>query len=76
MENRYFILPFPNVNSAIWDIVVQSPSTLRTNNIGNKCVVKLHLGDMTNHQILNGFKEYTHSEILTELSKAEWNTEL
>jgi hypothetical protein len=75
MTNRYFILPFPNVNSAIWDIIVELPETLRTNNIGNKCIVKLHSGDTSRHQMLNGFKEYSHSEILVEILKPEWNTQ-
>lgn len=76
MNNRYYILPYPNVNSAIWDIVVQTPETLRTNLQGNKCVVKLYVGDEQQHQMLNGFTEYTHSEILAEMAKPEWTEEL
>lgn len=76
MNNRYYILPYPNVNSAIWDIVVESPATLRTNLQGNKCVVKLFMGDDRQHQMLNGFTEYTHSEILVEMAKPEWAEEL
>lgn len=76
MNNRYYILPYPNVNSAIWDIVVESPATLRTNLQGNKCVVKLFMGDDRQHQMLNGFTEYTRSEILVEMAKPEWTEEL
>jgi hypothetical protein len=71
MNNRYFILPYPNVQSAVWDIVVEEPATLRTNNIGNFCVVK-YSGDETEHPILNGFTEYTRAEILVEMAKPEW----
>lgn len=78
MNNRYYILPFPNVNSKIWDIVVQKPETLRTNIQGNKCVVKLYKGDETQHQALNGFTEYDHAGILNylEVNKAEWTEEI
>ena len=76
MNNRYFILPYPNVQSAVWDIVVESPATLRTNLIGNFCVVKLYMGDETDHPILNGFTEYTHAEIRVEMAKPEWSEEI
>ena len=72
--NRYFILPYPNVNSGIWDIVVQSPDSLRTNNIGNQCIVKLYVGDTDDHQLLNGFTEYDHAGILQYLddNSSDW----
>ena len=76
MNNRYYILPYPNVNSGIWDIVVESPATLRTNNVGNFCVVKLYSGDEQQHQLLNGFTEYTHEEILVEMATPEWQEEI
>lgn len=78
MNNRYYILPYPNVNSAIWDIVVESPATLRTNLQGNKCIVKLHSGDDRQHNILNGFTEYTREGILTYLAEnsAQWNEDI
>lgn len=75
MNNRYFILPYPNIQSEIWDIVVESPATLRTNVQGNFCVVKLYSGDETDHPILNGFTEYTHAEILVEMAKPSWTPE-
>ena len=76
MNNRYYILPYPNVNSAIWDIIVETPETLRTNLQGNFCVVKLYIGDETQHPILNGFTEYTHEEILVEMTTPEWQEEI
>ena len=76
MNNRYYILPYPNVQSAIWDIIVEDPATLRTNLLGNFCVVKLYMGDETDHPILNGFTEYTHTEILVEMAKPEWTEEI
>lgn len=78
MNNRYFTLPYPNINSAIWDLIVESPETLRTNLQGNKCIIKLYAGDEQDHQLLNGFTEYTHTEILQYLvdNTEDWNTEL
>lgn len=78
MNRRYFILPYPNVNSAIWDIVVQKPETLRSNLIGNKCIVKLFTGDDKQHQILKGFTEYNHEGIINylEVNKSEWTEEI
>lgn len=76
MNRRYFILPYPNVNSAIWDIVLESPDTLRTNIQGNFCVVKLFEGDNQQHQVLNGFTEYNHEGILSEMAKPEWTEEI
>ena len=76
ITNRYYILPYPNVQSAIWDIVVEDPATLRTNVQGNFCVVKLYSGDETNHPLLNGFTEYTHEEILVEMATPEWTEEI
>lgn len=72
ITNRYFILPYPNINSSIWNLIVEDPATLRTNLIGNFCVVKLYEGDEQDHPLLNGFTEYTHSEILAEMAKPEW----
>jgi len=76
MNNRYYILPYPNINSKIWDIIVESPETLRTNLQGNFCVVKLYIGDERQHGILNGFTEYTHTEILAEMATPEWQQEI
>lgn len=76
MNNRYYILPYPNVQSAIWDIIVEEPATLRTNLQGNFCVVKLYSGDEQQHQLLNGFTEYNHTEILALMASPEWNEEI
>ena len=75
MRNRYFILPFPNVNSAIWDIVVESPDTIRKNLQGNKCIVKLYLGDERQHSILAGAQELTHQEAYELVRTADWLNE-
>jgi hypothetical protein len=72
IDNRYFILPYPNLNSGIWDLIVEEPTTLTTNLQGNFCVVKLYKGDEADHALLNGFTEYTHEEILVEMAKPEW----
>jgi len=73
--NRYYILPNPSTDSAIWDIVVEAEATVRTNLQGNKMIVKLYKGDVENHPMLNGFQERTHAEILQYLidNDAEWN---
>lgn len=71
-DNRYFILPHPNQNSDLWDIIIGDKDSQRTNNLGNKIVVKLPVGDNTDHPILNGIKEYTHDEILIEMNKSTW----
>jgi hypothetical protein len=72
--NRYFIGVLPNNNMAqIYNIIVGTPETQRSNNINNKVVVKLPLGDNTNHAVLNSFQEYTHEQVLVELLKLEWN---
>lgn len=76
ITNRYYILPYPNVNSGIWDIVVESPATLRTNLAGTFCVVKLYSGDEQQHPLLNGFTEYNHTEILVEMATPEWTEEI
>jgi hypothetical protein len=75
ITNRYFILPYPNVNSGLWDIIVQTPTSLRTNLIGSKCIVKLPVGDTQDHPLLNGFTEYDHAGILQYLidNEEDWN---
>lgn len=74
MNNRYFIGIFPhNQMAAIYDIIVGEPETQRKNNLNNKVVVKLLLGDTQTHAALNSFQEYTHAQVLVELQKPEWN---
>lgn len=72
MTNRYYILPYPNLNSSVWNIIVGTTETQRLNVQGNKVVVKLPLGDIKQHAILNGIQEYTHVEILVEMAKSTW----
>lgn len=71
--NRYFIiiLPFDKM-SEIYDIIVETPETLRNNDTNSKVVVKLPKGDTTKYAVLNSFKEYTHEQILIELQNPEW----
>ena len=76
IDNFYYILPYPNINSSIWDLIVETPSELRTNNNGNKCIVKLYSGDTTNHSIFNGITKYTHEEIKDILKAPEWVKDL
>lgn len=72
--NKYFILPNPNGNSAIWDIVLQTPESVRTNVQGNKMVVKLPVG-IDSHPLLNAYPSYTHEEIRIEMAKTEWTNQ-
>ena len=74
--NRYFILPLPNVHSSLWGIVVEDENNVCKNLLGTKMVVKLPLGDEASHPILNGKQEYTHAEIIVELSKPEWQSDV
>lgn len=75
-NKRYFILPYPNIHSSIWDVIVETPETLRTNLQGNFCIIKLYVGDNADHPILNGFPEYTHEEILAEINgNPEWEND-
>lgn len=76
MINRYYILPLPNNHSSLWDIVVEDETTVRKNNLQTKMVVKLPIGDNEQHPILNGIKEYTHEDILVEMAKAEWTSNI
>ena len=75
MKNRYYILPLPNDHSQLWSLVVEDESTVRKNLAKNKMIVKLYKGDEDSHPMLNGFTEYSHTEILQYLidNDAEWN---
>lgn len=66
------ILPLPNANAAVWDIVVQNSRTV-TNKLNTKMLVKLPEGDDgSSHDIFNGVPKYTYSQITAELKKSEW----
>lgn len=75
--NRYFIGTLPyNDMAEIYDIIVGTLETQRKNNTNNKIVIKLPVGDINNHAVLNSFTEYTHEQILVELQKPEWSNPL
>ena len=75
--NRYFIANIPNPNmSQIYDLVVGEESTQRFSLDGTKVVVKLPVGDDSNHGVLQNATEYTHAEILVEMQKPEWQDEI
>ena len=71
MNNRkYTIITKEEVSSVDFSQVLEtSANTLRYNNDGTKTFVKFE-GDTPS--FLNGKTQYTHSEILAELSKSEW----
>jgi len=71
MNNRkYIIITNAEVASVDFSQVLEtSANTLRYNNAGTKTFVKF---DGNIPSFLNGKTQYTHDEILTELSKSEW----
>lgn len=72
MLNRYFIVDIPNVNfENVFNIVVQSPDSVRRSVDGTKAIVKLPVGNKSNYGFLG--QEYTHEQILIETNKPEWN---
>ena len=74
MTNRYFIIDYPVTDLSIWQIVVQDADTVRKNNSGNLCIVKLYQGDTSDHAQLQNYTEYTHEQMLTFLNgNIEWN---
>jgi len=73
-ENRkYVIITASEVSSVDFSQILEtSASTLRYNNAGTKTFVKFE-GDTPS--FLSGKTQYTHSEMLAELNKAEWVSE-
>ena len=71
MSNKlYIIITKAEVASVDFSQVDEtSANTLRYNNDGTKTFVKF---EGATPSFLNGKTQYTHSEILTELSKSEW----
>ena len=71
MNNRkYIIITNAEVASVDFSQVLEtSANTLRYNNAGTKTFVKF---DGNTPSFLNGKTQYTHDEILTELSKSQW----
>lgn len=71
ITNKYLIVDYP-VNPDFISLVIQKGDTVRTNDVNNKCIVKLPIGDNNNYQQLKDIKKYSHDEILNELKKPEW----
>ena len=71
MNNRkYTIITKEEVASVDFSQVLEtSANTLRYNNAGTKTFVKF---DGNTPSFLNGKTQYTHDEILIELSKSDW----
>ena len=71
MNNRkYIIITNAEVASVDFSQVLEpSANTLRYNNAGTKTFVKF---DGNTPSFLNGKTQYTHDEILIELSKSDW----
>ena len=74
MENIYFIIEkksllIPEVLSVC---IEDSIENMRKSNNGEKLAFKLPSGN-TIPVFLQSIKSFTHSQILLELSKAEWN---
>ena len=69
-NKKYIIITNAEVASVDFSQVLEtSANTLRYNNAGTKTFVKF---DGNTPSFLNGKTQYTHSEILAELSKSEW----
>lgn len=70
MDRKYVILQSSEVPSVDFSKVLEdSSNTLRYNNNNTKTFVK-YTGDQPD--FLNGKTELTHTEIITELAKSEW----
>lgn len=75
--NRYFIINSNDVNiDAIMLLVIGEFIHQRFNKEHTKLVVKLPIEDKNNYEILVGYTEYTHKQILEELQNPEWSTPL
>tara|TARA_R100000988_G_scaffold71495_1_gene36943 strand:- start:17 stop:244 length:228 start_codon:yes stop_codon:yes gene_type:complete len=69
-NKKYIIITKDEVANVDFSQVDEtSVNTLRYNNDGTKTFVKF---EGTTPSFLNGKTQYTHSEILAELSKSEW----
>ena len=70
MDRKYVILESSEISSVDFSKVLEdSSNTLRYNNNNTKTFVK-YIGDQPD--FLNGKKELTYTEIITELAKSEW----
>ena len=75
-ENRNWVIVTladhdePTLALMVENAIESSLDTLRKTNDGKKALMKF---DGPGNILFNGMKKYNHSEILTELAKAEWN---
>lgn len=79
IENRYFVVNVPNPNmTQVYEIIVGEAETQRTSLDGTKMIVKLPLGDDSNHAVLNAATEYDHAGILQYIKDnlSEWQEEI
>lgn len=72
-NNRYYIINAddPNLNTII-GYCVGYLYTQRYNLAQTQLVIKLHDGDTSEHEELNGYTEYDHEGILEALNNDEW----
>lgn len=76
INNQYFIASLPDpALKAILKQCVENINTVRKSLDGTKAVFKLPLG-ATKPASFNAFTEYTHSEVLIELAKPEWTSNI
>ena len=69
-DKKYVIITKEEVANIDFSQVIEtSVNTLRYNNDGTKTFVKF---EGATPSFLNGKTQYTHDEILAELSKSEW----
>ena len=69
-NKKYIIITKDEVASVDFSQVLEtSANTLRYHNAGTKTFVKF---EGNTPSFLNGKTQYTHTEMLTELSKSDW----
>ena len=73
--NDYYILSSGQINLLEHNEVVEGALTVRWNNNQTKFVCKTKIG-IVDAPFMIPQKKFTHSEILIELKKAEWQNEL
>lgn len=75
IKNRYYIVKVndKNVKDILDCCVENSIEELKDSGMG---IVKLYLGDKKDHECLKDYTEFNHSEILVELQKEIYKTEI
>jgi len=73
--NDYYILSSGELNFLQNNEIVENENTIRWNNNKTKFVCKTKIG-IIEAPFMISHKKFTHSEILIELKKAEWQNEL